>query len=65
MTHQALEFLTALGTYGGVFANDAPVFASMAAGIATSLGAGWVVDTVGSYRMTFDGEAALYTALAS
>ena len=65
MTPDALAFLTALGTYGGVFANDAAVFASMAAGIATALGSDWIVDTGDDYRMTFDGEAALYTALTA
>lgn len=65
MTPGALIFLTALGEFGGVALNSFSLWGAMAAGIATSTGAGWAVDTAGAYRMTQAGEAALYAELTA
>lgn len=65
MTPQALAFLTLLGEMGGVALNSFAIWGDHAAGIATSLSEGWMVNTGGFYRMTFAGEAALYTELAA
>ena len=65
MTPQALAFLQLLAGYGGVALNSFPMWADHAAGIATSLSEGWIVDAAGHYRMTMAGEDALYAGLTA
>lgn len=63
MTPEALVTLTLLGKYGGVAPNDFAIWSDQATGLAACILAGWIVDTGGGYRMTFAGEAALYTGI--
>lgn len=65
MTPQALAALQLLATFGGVALNSFAVWGDHAAGIATSVSEGWLVNTSGAYRMTQAGELALAAGLTA